>query len=193
MTKYFFIIVSSILVFSCFENKYKDSKYQKTFDSTSYKLFAPNFIIKKDEFSENKICVYLHKSFSIFDNVNSTSCYFTTSNEGIQPLRFNLKFYNDDWIFIKHLSLLIDSNVFTIYPIDIINTDTKGGMISEIVDEDISYKYDLIKALYRANNVKIKIYGSQYYDIRTVSKKELNAIKETISLYKIMGGKCDSI
>lgn len=46
----------------------------------------------------------------------------------------------------------------------------------------------IIKALAVAKSAKIKFVGRQYSEVRTITAKELESIKNVLDLYSAMGG-----
>lgn len=78
----------------------------------------------------------------------------------------------------------IDGEAYFFSPEDM-KRDNKGGYIWKWFDESIDYQSDLVQALINANSVKIKLNGSDYYDTRTLSSKQLIALKETFELYDL--------
>ena len=64
--------------------------------------------------------------------------------------------------------------------------DNSDGYIWEWFDEIIDPQSDLVQALANSNRVRIKLNGSDYYDIRTLSQKQIQGIKETYELYNLL-------
>lgn len=61
-------------------------------------------------------------------------------------------------------------------------------MIWEWFDESvISSERELIYALSNAENAKMKLIGSQYYDIRNITQQQTLDIKRVVELYNAMG------
>ena len=96
-----------------------------------------------------------------------------------------LQYYDDDWLFVKNIIFSIDGETYLFSPEDM-KRDNSDGFIWEWFDEPIDYQSDLIQALISANSVKIKLNGSNYYDTRTLSSKQLVALKETFELYNLL-------
>ena len=86
------------------------------------------------------------------------------------------------WIFS------IDGNAYELIP-DNVETDHSGGKIWEWCDQSIRGDDMLIiKALAVAKSAKIKFVGRQYSEVRTITAKELESIKNVLDLYSAMGG-----
>ena len=147
---------------------------------------SKNFNEKKDEFSE-KIWVK-PTNCPKYRNRNATYCYFMKVGNEVSNFRFVLQYENDKWLFIKDLIFNIDGTNYGYRGLNFETDCGNGGRIWEWCDlqfNDVS----LIKALENAKSVKIKMNGRQYYDIRTLSSKDLTSIQNTIKYYKALGGK----
>ena len=141
------------------------------------------FRVSKDDFSSKTW--YEHNNSPRYRNSNGFYFYFAIDeNIGVGPLRMVLQYYYDDWLFIKNMIFSIDGEAYFFSPEDM-KRDNKGGYIWKWFDESIDYQSDLVQALINANSVKIKLNGSDYYDTRTLSSKQLIALKETFELYDL--------
>lgn len=145
---------------------------------------VPNFKQQKDEFS-NKTWIY-PKDSPKYRNRNATYCYFMKQNNEVSNLRFVFQYVNSDWLFIKDLIFNIDGKVFEYRKLDF-NTDCRGEQIWEWCDLQLS-DTDLIRALEKAQSVKIKMNGEKYYDTRTLKSAAITSIKNTIKYYEALGG-----
>lgn len=161
-----------------------------TIDSAKVKELEKLFRIKVDEFSNNNKKWYKPKSAPIYTNANGLYCYFQTENGMPSNLRFRLQYYNDDWLFFSRVQFAIDGKAYEYIPMDTETDSGNGGYIWEWFDESVSESdKDLINALANAKSAKMKLIGRQYYDTKTISQTQINAIKQTLELYKAMGGR----
>lgn len=143
-----------------------------------------NFQVKKDEFSNNTW--YEHKYSPRYRNSNGFYFYFGVNEDiGVGALRMVLQYYDDDWLFVKNIIFSIDGENYRFVPKDM-KRDNSGGYIWEWFDEIIDPQSDLVQALANSNSVRIKLNGSDYYDIRTLSHKQIQGIKETYELYNLL-------
>ena len=143
-----------------------------------------NFKIKKDEFSDN--VWYEHKNSPRYRNSNGFYFYFGVNEEiGVGALRMVLQYYDDDWLFVKNIIFSIDGENYKFVPEDM-KRDNSGGYIWEWFDEAIDSQSDLVQALANSHSVKIKLNGTDYYDIRTLNQKQILGIKETYELYNLL-------
>ena len=143
-----------------------------------------NFQFKKDEFSNNTW--YEHKNTPRYRNSNGFYFYFGVNEDiGVGALRMVLQYYDDDWLFVKNIIFSIDGDNYKFVPEDM-KRDNSGGYIWEWFDEPIDSQSDLVQALANSHSVKIKLNGSDYYDIRTLNQKQIQGIKETYELYNLL-------
>jgi len=145
------------------------------------------FRIKKDEFDENNIVWYQPKSSPIYRNSNGFYCYFGTKNGSPYVLRIVHQYSSDDWLFIQSYKFSIDGKAYSYTPSDM-KTDNDNGIwewSDEVVDSEIK---EILNALINCKSAKIRLEGRQYYDTKTITTSQIKSIKETIELYKLIGG-----
>ncbi len=158
-------------------------------DSAKVKQLEKLFRIKVDEFSNDNKKWYKPKSAPVYTNANGIYCYFQTENGMPSNLRFRLQYYSDDWLFFSRVQFSIDGKAYEYIPMDTETDSGNGGYIWEWFDESVSESdKELIIALSNAKSAKMKLIGRQYYDIKTINQSQINGIKQTIELYKAMGG-----
>ncbi len=176
-------------------DKIKEEKieaFRKTanIDSLKIKELKPYFNEKKDEFDPSGLVWHKPKSAPQYTNMNGIYCYFQTNKGVPSNLRFRIQYHADNWLFFRKVQFSIDDEAYEYIPS---NTETDSGhgeKIWEWFDEPIRESdKELINALLKANSAKMKFIGRQYYDIKTITKSQLNDIKRTIELYQAMGGK----
>jgi hypothetical protein len=171
------------------KEKVESFKQTVSIDSAKVKDLQKYYTKHKDEFSNSKKIWYKPKTAPQYTNRNGIYCYFQTE-EGIPSnLRFRLQYYADDWLFFKKVQFSIDGKAYDYIPLSTETDSGNGGYIWEWFDESISESdKDLINALANAKSAKMKLIGSQYYDIKTISQEQINSFKRTLELYKALGG-----
>ncbi len=158
-------------------------------DTVKVKELEKSFRIKEDEFSNNNKKRYKPKSAPIYTNANGIYCYFQTENGTPGNLRFRLQYYNEDWLFFSRVQFSIDGKAYEYIPLDTETDSGYGGYIWEWFDESVlESDMELINALANAKSAKMKLIGQQYYDTRTISQAQINGFKQTLALYRAMGG-----
>ena len=115
--------------------------------------------------------------------------YFGVQEEKPLSLRFRIQYYAEDWLFFKKVQFSIDDNAYEYIPSDTETDSGYGGKIWEWFDEPLNMNdKELIYALVNANSAKMKFIGRQYFDIKTITKEQMNDIKRALELYHAMGG-----
>lgn len=153
---------------------------------------ASHFNIEKDEF--NNLSWVKPITAPKYRNRNGIFCYFSTEDgRAITNFRFVFQYYADDWLFIKKMIFNIDGDNITIVPD--MNTDCgNGGKIWEWCDECVNSNTsgltgEFISKISNAKVVKVKMIGSQYSNVRTVTPAEIKSIKDTYDYFYALGGR----
>lgn len=158
-------------------------------ETAEIKELKKKFRIKRDEFDENNLEWYEHKTSPKYRNSNGLYCYFGTKNGAPIKLRFVHQYYSDDWLFIRQYKFSIDNKAFSYTPLKVETDNGDGGMIWEWSDEVVdSESKAVLDALINCKSAKIRLEGRQYFDIKTIPMSQIKAIRETIELFKLMGG-----
>lgn len=174
------------------KNKMKEAeelKKSNKVDSLKVKELKKHFFVKSDEFSNNNLKWHKVKTAPKYTNANGIYIYFQTENDLPSNLRFRFQYYSDDWLFIKKAQFSIDGKAYDFYPSDVNTDNGDGGYIWEWWDESLSSsEHELIYALANAKKAKVKLVGSQYYDIKNITQEQIIGIKRTLEYYKALGG-----
>ena len=156
-------------------------------ETPQIKELKKKFRIRKDEFDENNLVWYEPKSSPNYRNANGFYCYFGTKNGSPYVLRIVHQYSSDDWLFIQSYKFSIDGKAYSYTPSDM-KTDTDNGIwewSDEVVDSEIK---EILNALINCKSAKIRLEGRQYYDTKIITTSQIKSIKETIELYKLIGG-----
>lgn len=149
------------------------------------KAFRSDFTFKKDEF-DNKTWVE-PKNRPKFVNVNGVFAYFELNDNVATNFRFSVQYTSDDWLFIQQILFNVDGKHLTFIPQKMEHDNE--DYIWEWFDEQITIADEpLIKAIANAKTVKMKLQGKQYYNIRSLTQREIQYLKKTYNFYKALGG-----
>lgn len=170
------------------EHNTKSERQESRIDSAKIKELLPYFSVKRDEFDPQGRTWYKPKSAPKYTNRNGIYLYFAEKEGKVEPLRFRIQYHSSEWLFFKKVQFSIDRTAYEYVPMST-ETDNGSGKIWEWFDERLTGSdRNLIYALADADTAKMKFIGHQYYDIRTISKKQIEDIKKTLELYTAMGG-----
>jgi hypothetical protein len=169
-------------------NLNKPNENQKVVEETpQIKELKKKFRIKKDEFDENNLVWYEPKTAPNFRNANGFYCYFGTKNGAPYVLRIVHQYSADDWLFIQNYKFSIDGKAYSYTPTEM-KTDNDNGIwewSDEVVDSEIK---EILTALINCKSAKIRLEGRQYSKTKLISASQIKSIKETVELYKLIGG-----
>lgn len=149
-----------------------------------------DFSFTSDEFDESGKIWVEPKTKPRYHSQDAYYCYFQINKDKTASnFRFVIQYEADDWLFIKDCIFNIDSEIIRFIPKKM-ERDNEGGRIWEWCDQSIhGSDVDLIRKISTAEEVKIKFNGEQYYNTRTMKKKEIMSIKQTLKCYEDLGGK----
>lgn len=153
-------------------------------DSATIVRLTPKFRKIKDEFDEKM----WYKSKTAPQSLQKSYVYllFEVTETRAGNLRMKIQYAGSDWVLFDYVHFYIDGNTYTI---DCFETQRDNS--ADWVWERYDFEHpdnSLLKAMYNASSVKVKYEGDDKSSVRILSERELNAIKETIDLYKAMGG-----
>lgn len=106
-------------------------------------------------------------------------------------LRFVCNYTNDNWVFFERITFACDDEryykTFSYY--DVVR-DNDGGEVWEYMDMDVNaYEIEILEAIASSSKTVIRFEGDEYVYDFTVSKKDKEAIRFTLDLYYLLGGK----
>lgn len=155
---------------------------KSTVDSTKIKELKSLFKHKKDEFEDTEWITPI--ASPRYRNENGIYCYFSKEN-----LRLVFQYHADDWLFIRSCKFLIDDKPYEFIP-DEIKRDNDETGITEWFDINVNstnQSSEIVKALAQAKTAKVKLVGDNYHNIKTITSKQLQSIKNTLEYYKALG------
>ncbi|MBK9928821.1 MAG: hypothetical protein IPP04_02940 [Saprospiraceae bacterium] len=176
-------------------NKKRDSIQEKILvqqGALKKKLALIKMKTKYDDI-EN-ITWYSDKSTPQSNNINNLNVYFGLSGKstdiGGNPwLRFVIQYAGENWLFINNYSFKIDDNVYSLKPkfgeVKRDNNERVWEWYDTVVDKNI---YNIIYNLIMSKNAKVRYDGKQYYNDRTITSKEKQAIKNVLEAFEVLGG-----
>ena len=164
----------------------EDESKIDSIDVVKIKELKQYFTEKKDEFSDVKWVE--PKSRPKYTNQNGYCMYFSVNNGVASNHRFLIQYESDKWLFIKNMIFNIDGENITFTPEKMETDCGNGGRIWEWCDEYAGNLEPLIKKIAYAKSVKIKLVGKQYYNIKTMSQKQIQYFKYSYEYYKALGG-----
>lgn len=144
--------------------------------------------VKEDEVTG--VTWYRDKSSTEYVDENSFHLYFGKKEDTGPSLRLRIQYEDEDWLFIDKYIIKTDNETFTIYAdFGDVNRDNDGGRVWEWLDILVSSDdYKMIESIIASEKTIIRHEGNQYYDDRTLTKKEKDSLKNVIEAYEALGG-----
>ena len=122
------------------------------------------------------------------DSLRSEAKLYIGFNDQSQWLRFKVKFYGDDWLFVKSYKVAADDYRWQSPKMDF-ERDHSSGSVWEWIDVSAGKEeIKVAKALANAQKATIRFQGNQYYSDKQLQDDQQNSIKKIIELYSLMGG-----
>lgn len=116
------------------------------------------------------------------------SLYFGSSNGSAKnyPLRMKLQYSDDDWLFVRSVTVKADDKVYELGSMDF-QRDNGSGTIWEWVDlpvEDLA----MVSHWMSAAKVVVRFNGDKYYDDLTLTAGQRTQMREVFDAWRGMGG-----
>lgn len=133
---------------------------------------------KEDEFKGNAF--YRDPRTPYYANINFIYPYIG-EKDNYYWLRLKFQYASEDWLFIKNGTLLVDGEKFEIT--GNWERDHNSG-IWEWLDISVgeTERY-ILEKIANSKSAKIRYNGTQYYNDRTITKKEKSIIRKTLEIY----------
>ncbi len=129
-----------------------------------------------------------YKDLSTHPYETSFHLYFGKKKAGSPWLRLKIRYYSDDWLFIKSFFVVADGKRFEKNDVNF-ERDHGSGAIWEWYDENVSKSdIEMIKAIIESNKATIRFIGNQYHRDHKITKKEKRALQNVIDAFKALGG-----
>ena len=106
-------------------------------------------------------------------------------------LRFVCNYTKKDWVFFKKITFACDDARFykTFSYYDVVR-DNSGGRVWEYIDMDVNAtEIKILEAIASSEKTIIRFEGDNYYYDFTVTSKDKEAIRFTLDVYYLLGGK----
>jgi hypothetical protein len=148
------------------------------------------FKVNGDDFSNIKW--YKHKNTPRYIVEKGIFLYFGMTDNTPTILRFKYQYSASDWLFIKEMIFNIDGEIFNVIPDDMkrdCNRLIWEWYDTYVVNNNAGITQRFIEKLINAKQAKVKLVGSQYSEVITITPKQIKAMKQTYDYYKALGGK----
>lgn len=143
-----------------------------------------NLKVEHDEFKG--VTFYTHKRKPVL--AKYFAIYFgARDNAEPSGLRQLINYYDDDWLFVRSVTIKADDQIFDLGPMDF-ERDHGSGSIWEWSDVQVK-NVAMLKAMLAAKRVVIRYNGDQYHSDFVMPASQLTQLREVLTAYEAMGGK----
>jgi len=139
----------------------------------------------------NDVTWYYDKTSPQYTNYNGFYAYIGTSKGSKPWLRLVIQYAADDWLFIEKYIIKVDGQTYNITEDSYgeIKTDNGSGDIWEWLDRKVGYsEYQIIKAVAKGKDIKIRFNGKDYYKDKTITAQQKIALQNVLDAYEALGG-----
>lgn len=122
------------------------------------------------------------------DPLRSEAKLYIGFNDRKQWLRFKVKYYGDDWLFVSSYKVAADDYRWQSPKLEF-ERDNSSGSVWEWIDVAAKNKeIEVAKALANAKKATIRFQGNQYYSDKQLQDDQKISIRKILKLYTLMGG-----
>lgn len=117
--------------------------------------------------------------------------FYIYTSKGPDPTLFlNIRYFDEDWLFIDSFFFNVDGETFSLTP--------SYGEIQRDSDTNVTEWYnevatpeniELVQKIMNSKKTIMRLEGSKYYKDVTISKAQKDAIRNVLIVYQGMGGK----
>lgn len=120
---------------------------------------------------------------------NSVSIYFGSNKDSAAsyPLRLKLQYYDDDWLFVRSVTVKADDKVYELGDLEF-ERDHSSGSVWEWIDMPVK-DHEMLNHWMTAKRVVVRFNGDQYYRDFPLPQRQQIQLQEVYRAWKIMGGK----
>ena len=104
-------------------------------------------------------------------------------------LRWKIRYYGDDWLFIQKYRIKIDDqDAITLLPERSLKRDNKDGSVWEIFDEGADVHAGLLNSILAGNAVYLRMEGSSGINDVELNPQQRQQMQNILLVYRYLGG-----
>jgi hypothetical protein len=107
-----------------------------------------------------------------------------------QPwLRWKIRYYGDDWLFIRRYRIKIDdAEAVTVMPSKEIKRENSDGSVWETFDESADDHADILNQILAGNTTHLRLEGSEGYKDIQLGPEQLQRMRDVLLVFRSLGG-----
>ena len=150
-----------------------------------YRSALKKMRVTTDKFNGNKF--YTDRSTPYYADNSKFYIYIGKAEGGDPYLRFEVRYSDDDWLFVESASVNIDGDVRELDVGSEWERDNGSGDIWEWVDVTATESHlSLIKDVIKSKSAVIRYFGSQYRNDRTITSAQKRALQNVLNAYEAL-------
>jgi hypothetical protein len=115
--------------------------------------------------------------------------YIYTSGGSNPTLFLNIRYYDEDWLFIKSYFFNVDGETFSFTPsYGEIQTDSDSTVTEWYNEVATPENIELVQKIANSKKTVMRLEGTKYYKDVTITKAQKTAIKNVLTVYQGLGG-----
>src|SRR4030095_2253644 len=126
------------------------------------------------------------------DNYKTAVYLYIGQKQTGQPwLRWKIRYYGDDWLFIRRYRVKIDdAGAVTVLPTRDIKRENSGGSVWETFDELASNHADVLNRMLAGNTIHLRMEGSEGHEDIQLGAEQLQRMRDVLLVFRYLGGTC---
>lgn len=142
-----------------------------------------------DDFYDDKFYWYDRATYSRYVD-DRFRIFYVTRPGYVTTLYLNVMYYGSSWVFWDEFRLNIDGRIVSRqYSYFDITRDNSGRGVWEHITVRVDREdYRMLESIARAESVKVRFRGDDYYSDYSLSKAEIRAISNVLLAYEAAGG-----
>jgi hypothetical protein len=115
--------------------------------------------------------------------------YIGQKQTGRPWLRWKIRYYGEDWLFIRRYRVKIDdAEAVTVLPTREIKRDNSGGSVWETFDEPASKHAHLLNQMLAGKTTHLRMEGSEGHKDIELGPEELQRMRDVLLVFRYQGG-----
>lgn len=116
--------------------------------------------------------------------------FYIYTSAGDNPTLFlNIRYFDDDWLFIDSFFFNVDGETFSISPsYGEIQRDNDSSVTEWYNEVATPEQIELVQKIMKSKKTVMRLEGTKYYKDVTITKAQKTAIKNVLTVYQGLGG-----
>jgi hypothetical protein len=117
--------------------------------------------------------------------------FYVYTSAGSNPtLFFNIRYFDEDWLFIESYFFNVDGETFSFTPeYGEIQRDSDSNVTEWYNEVATQENIELVQKIMNSKKTVMRLEGSKYYKDVTITQAQKTAIKNVLTVYQGLGGK----